>query len=119
MYPGEIASLLTALFFSVGAFLFASATMRFGSATVNLSRLIISAMLFFLTILIFRIQIHVSPYQAMMLAVSGVIGLVAGDTFFFKSLEYLSARISTLVASFAPALVEFLPIFSSMRRSRY
>jgi drug/metabolite transporter (DMT)-like permease len=111
MYLGEIASLLTALFFSIGAFLFASATLRIGSATVNLSRLMISAMLFFLTILFFQIPVHVSLYQAAMLAVSGVIGLVAGDTFFFKSLEYLSARISTLVASFAPAVAGVLAYF--------
>jgi drug/metabolite transporter (DMT)-like permease len=111
MYLGEIASLLTALFFSIGAFLFATATLRIGSATVNLSRLLICALLFLLTILIFRIEVHVTLYQGIMLAVSGVIGLVAGDTFFFKSLEYLSARISTLVASFAPAVAGVLAYF--------
>lgn len=111
MYIGEIAGLLTATCFSLGSFMFAASTVRIGSATVNITRLTLSLFLFSLTIVVWQLPVNVSLHQAVMLMLSGVIGLVAGDTFFFKSLEYLSARISTLVASFAPAVGGVLAYF--------
>lgn len=111
MLVGEITALITAILWALSSYYFASATIRIGSVSVNFSRLFLSLILFIITILIFRIPFELSTYQLIMLMASGVAGLVVGDSFFFKSLEYLSARITLLVTSFAPAVSAVMAYF--------
>jgi drug/metabolite transporter (DMT)-like permease len=108
LYSGEIAAFFTALLWALSSYFFVSATVKLGSVIVNFSRLVLSLVLFILTIFILKIPFDISPYQLWMLMASGVLGLVVGDSLFFKSLEYLSARISTLVTSFSPAVAAIM-----------
>lgn len=110
-FVGELSSLLTALLWSGSSIVFAAAIQRIGSVQVNVARLIIAAFLLLVTILALGIQFHLSSSQIGNLVISGIIGLVFGDTFLFQSYVYNGARISMLIMSVAPAISALLAYF--------
>lgn len=75
---------------------------------VNVTRLILAASLLVATLLIFAIPVDLSKSQFIDLFFSGILGLVFGDSFLFKSYEYNGPRISSLVMSSAPAIAAIL-----------
>ncbi len=103
-FPGELAALATACMWTASSLVFAAATIRIGSIYVNVTRIIAAAVMLFVVLLLFGLRVEISASQTGFLFVSGLVGLVFGDTFLFKSYEYNSARISSLVMSTAPAL---------------
>jgi drug/metabolite transporter (DMT)-like permease len=105
---GELSALATALCWSGSSISFAEATLRVGSVKVNVTRLILAAALLAATLFVFGIPLNLSSSQAANLGISGVLGLVFGDTFLFKSYEYNAARISALIMSSAPAIAAIL-----------
>jgi len=107
-YVGELSALATAVMWTGSALAFAAATTRVGSVYVNVVRLVAAVVFLFLTIIVFGIQVNISVVQVMFLSLSGFAGFVFGDTFLFKSYEYTSARISTLIMSAAPAMTALL-----------
>ncbi len=107
-YAGELSALVTAIMWTGGALAFAAATTRVGSVYVNVIRLLAAVVLLFITIVMGGIHNDVSITQIGYLAISGLVGFVFGDTFLFKSYEYNSARISSLIMSAAPALAALL-----------
>ncbi len=105
---GELSALAPAFCWSGSSIAFAEATLRLGSVRVNVTRLLLAGLLLALTITLFAIPLHLSYTQLADLGVSGVLGLVMGDTFLFKSYEDNGARISSLVMSVAPAIAAAL-----------
>jgi drug/metabolite transporter (DMT)-like permease len=103
-FPGELAALSTAVLWTASSLSFAAATVRIGSVYVNVTRLIAAAVILSAIVFTFGLQSEISSSQATYLFFSGLVGLVFGDTFLFKSYEYNSARISSLVMSSSPAL---------------
>jgi drug/metabolite transporter (DMT)-like permease len=82
-----------------------------------MTRLILAAVLLAITLLVFLIPINPSTSQLAYLFLSGILGLVFGDSFLFKSYEYIGARISSLIMSTAPAIaaiVAFLFLHESL-----
>ncbi|HTP13798.1 MAG TPA: DMT family transporter, partial [Bacteroidota bacterium] len=57
------------------------------------------------------IPIDLTHSQLGNLAISGILGLVFGDSFLFKSYEYNGARISALIMSAAPAIAALFAYF--------
>jgi drug/metabolite transporter (DMT)-like permease len=106
-YAGELSALLTAILWTGSSLTFANATARVGSVYVNVVRLISAVIFLMLTIVLFRIDFSVSSVQVLYLCLSGFVGFVFGDTFLFKSYEYLNARIASLIMSAAPAMAAF------------
>jgi drug/metabolite transporter (DMT)-like permease len=103
-FPGEWAALFTSVMWTGSSLFFAAATVRVGSVYVNVTRLITAATILALIVLVYQLPLDVSFSQFGYLFVSGLVGLVFGDTFLFKAYEYNGARISSLVMSAAPAL---------------
>jgi drug/metabolite transporter (DMT)-like permease len=60
--------------------------------------------LLFVAVVITGGDIHLTSSQLRNLVISGVIGLVIGDTFLFKSYEIIGARMGMLIMSVAPAI---------------
>lgn len=108
---GELSALLTALLWSGSSIVFAAAIQRIGSVHVNVARLIIAAFLLLATIVLMGLNVRLSWSQIGNLAVSGLIGLVFGDTFLFQSYIYNGARVSMLIMSVAPAISALLAYF--------
>ncbi len=107
-YVGETCALLTACCWSGSALAFSAAAMRVGSIRLNVTRLLMAAVLLFVTVVIAGIDIHLSSSQLRNLAISGIVGLVIGDTYLFKSYENIGARMGMLIMSAAPAISALL-----------
>ncbi len=107
-YLGEIAALLTALLWSTTAIVFTEATIRVGSLFVNITRLILAAGLLLITLLLFSTNLNISSSQTISLILSGFVGLVIGDTFLFKSFQYIGARLSMLIMALVPGMSAIL-----------
>jgi drug/metabolite transporter (DMT)-like permease len=67
-----------------------------------------AAVLLFVTVVLAGIDVHLSSSQLRNLAISGIVGLVIGDTYLFKSYENIGARMGMLIMSVAPAISAFL-----------
>ncbi len=73
--------------------------------------MLLAALLIYLTILIFGIKFEISLYQLFFLSLSGIIGLLIGDTFLFKSFSLLGARIGMLIMSLNPGIAAVIAYF--------
>jgi drug/metabolite transporter (DMT)-like permease len=107
-YVGEISALLTACLWSVTSFLFAFAAERVGSVQVNINRIILAAVILFLIIEIAGIDYNLSLRQIYYLIISGIAGLVLGDSFLFKAFQLIGARLGMVLMSLVPAISAIL-----------
>lgn len=113
-YFGEIAALLTALFWTVTSMAFESAGKKVGSLAVNLIRLVIA---FF----IYAVYTQVTrgmwfPFDAGVerwgwLILSGLVGFVIGDLLLFQAFVVIGARISMLIMALTPPFTAFISYF--------
>lgn len=108
---GELSALATAFCWSGSSISFAEASLLIGSVRVNVTRLILAGLLLGVTLVLFDVPVDLSFSQFAYLFLSGVFGLVFGDSFLFKSYEYNGPRISALVMSSAPAFAAVLAYF--------
>ncbi len=104
-YLGEIAGILTAVFWTVTSLAFESAGKRVGSLAVNLIRLVIA--FFFIGFYSWAVRGFFFPtdatfFQWKWLALSGLIGFVIGDLLLFQAFVVVGARISMLMMALAP-----------------
>ncbi len=110
-FAGESAALGTALFWSVGSNFFAAAGRRMGSRVLNRLRITTAAV--FLSLALLATHGAVWPMwatrpQVGLLALSGLIGFVFGDTWYFRSLIILGPGRAALIASLAPLFTVFI-----------
>ncbi len=103
-YSGELFALITAMFWTGSSLAFAASSRRVGSIYVNVARLAVASVALAAIVWLAGLYSAISNRQLLLLVASGQVGLVFGDTFLFKSYEYQSARISSLVMSTAPAM---------------
>jgi drug/metabolite transporter (DMT)-like permease len=106
-HVGEFAALLVAVFWTISALAFESASNRLGSVAVNILRLVIGFI--FLSLLTVVTRGHLFPSDAsadnwLWLTLSGFIGFVFGDLFLFKSYTIIGSRFSMLIMTLVPPL---------------
>jgi len=104
---GEFAALAVAVFWTVSALAFESASRKIGSLSVNILRLCLG--LVFISIYTVIIRGHLLPVDATVhnwiwLALSGIIGLVLGDYYLFRSYPLIGSRFAMLIMTLAPPL---------------
>jgi drug/metabolite transporter (DMT)-like permease len=110
-HAGEIAALMTAMFWTVTALAFEAASKRIGSLKVNLFRLIVG--LTFLSIFSWISRGFFFPTDAtgsmwLYLVLSGLVGFVIGDLCLFQAFVVIGARISMLLMALSPPITAFL-----------
>lgn len=108
---GEFAALLTAIFWTVTALAFESASKKVGSLSVNLIRLCMAMVFLSLYAWVTRgliLPIDATGYQWVWLSLSGLVGFVLGDLFLFRSYVVISARISMLIMALAPPIAALI-----------
>ena len=110
-FLGEFSALLTAVLWSFTSIAFSHAAEKIGSIQLNMNRLLLAALFLLLTIIVFNISYHLSSNQVINLSISGIIGLVIGDSFLFKAYRQIGARLSILLMSFAPGLSAIMGYF--------
>lgn len=109
---GEFTALITAILWSISSFIFTDLSKQIGSIQLNIYRMLLAALLIFITILILDIKFEISYYQLFFLIFSGIIGLLIGDTFLFKSFSLLGARIGMLIMSLNPGIAAIIAFFA-------
>ena len=108
---GELAAQATAGFWTVTARSFEFASKRAGSLAVNMIRLTLAFLL--LSVLTFFSRGMLLPLDASLhawiwLSLSGLIGLVLGDYFLFKSYSILTSRIAMLFMTTVPPMTAII-----------
>lgn len=110
-YLGELAALGTAACWSFTALFFSEAGKRIGSFRVNQIRLLF-AVIIYTVILLFStgrlFPADLNSDQFWLLTLSGVIGLVIGDSAGFKALVMIGPRLTTLLWSTAPIMATLI-----------
>lgn len=109
-HPGEFAALLTAVFWTITALSFESASKKIGSLTVNILRLVIGFIFLSTYTLIKRgliFPVDASLENWLWLTLSGLVGFVFGDLFLFKSFTMIGSRFSMLIMTLVPPITAF------------
>lgn len=104
---GEFAALLTAVFWTITALAFESASRKVGSLAVNILRLGAGFVFLSLFSLIRRgmiLPLDASAENWIWLGLSGLVGFVFGDLFLFKSYTMIGSRFSMLIMTLVPPI---------------
>lgn len=104
---GELAALFTAFIWSLSSLFFTAGGREIGALNVNRIRLVFGVILLGLALFITQGWIwppNVSNDEIFYLAISGVIGLVIGDSFLFSAMVMLGTRVTMLIFSLSPAI---------------
>lgn len=109
-HTGEFAALLVAVFWTISAVAFESASNRVGSVPVNVLKLAFAFI--FLSLINFVMRGSFIPSDAtrenwFWLTLSGFVGFVFGDLFLFKSYTIIGSRFSMLIMTLVPPLAAF------------
>ncbi len=104
---GEISALLVAIFWTITALAFESASKIVGSLSVNLIRLVLAFI--FLTIFtwLYRglgLPTDAGYHQWIWLSLSGFVGFVFGDLCLLKSFTMIGSRLAMLIMTLAPPM---------------
>ncbi|MCW0482813.1 DMT family transporter [Gaoshiqia sediminis] len=113
-YFGEIAALLTAVFWTVTSMAFESAGKKVGSLAVNLIRLVIAFFIYAVYTQVTRgmwFPFDASAESWMWLMLSGLVGFVIGDLLLFQAFVIIGARISMLIMAMTPPFTAFISYF--------
>ncbi len=110
-HSGELAALLTAVFWTITALAFEAASKKVGSMIVNLLRLIVGFI--FLSIFTWICRGYLLPVDAsgrtwLILILSGLVGFTFGDLCLFQSFVVIGARISMLLMALSPPMAALI-----------
>ena len=111
---GEIASLITAICWTINAIAFESAGKKVGSMAVSYIRLFIAFVLLGITSYFTRgipLPTDANGHIWFWLMVSGLFGFVLGDMFLFQAFIDIGSRISLLIMSASPPIAALVSFF--------
>lgn len=106
-FIGELAAVGTSLCFSFGSTFFTMSGRVFGSIILNRGRLVVAVVLVMLMHLLFYgelIPMNAGIDRWAWMSISGIVGLVLGDTFLLQAFVLIGPRLSMLMMALAPVL---------------
>jgi drug/metabolite transporter (DMT)-like permease len=110
-FAGEFAALGTAVCWAAGSNFFAAAGQRLGSVVLNRLRITVAAVFLCTALLVLRGSpwpVWAAPWQVGVLALSGIVGFVFGDSWYFRSLVIIGPGRASLVTSMWPVFTALL-----------
>lgn len=110
-HPGEFAALLTAVFWTITALAFESASKKVGSLSTNIIRLFLAFIFIGIYGLFVRgsfLPVGATSHNWIWLSLSGLVGFVLGDLFLFQAYVVVGARVSMLIMSLTPPITAFI-----------
>ncbi len=106
-HSGEFYALLTAIFWTITALAFESASMKVGSLSVNIIRLLLGFTFLSVFTAVFRdrwLPLDASRNNWIWLTLSGLVGFVLGDLMLFKSYTIIGSRFAMLIMALVPPM---------------
>ena len=106
-HSGEFSALLVAIFWTITALAFESASIRVGSLPVNFIRLVLAFIFLCILTSIYRgnpLPTDATAHNWIWLSISGLIGFVLGDLFLFKSYTIVGSWFAMLIMTLAPTI---------------
>lgn len=110
-YLGEIAAILVTLMWSGTSFAFTALARKHGAIQLNVDRMIVASIYILATCFMWNIDLGLSQQQLILLTISGIIGLVIGDSFYFKAFSLIGPRLSVLIMASSPFFSAILSYF--------
>lgn len=113
-HTGEFAALAVAIFWTITALAFESASRKIGSLYVNILRLVLAFIFISIFSLFYRgymLPVDATWHNWIWLTLSGIIGLVLGDYFLFRSYALIGSRFAMLIMTLAPPLAALFGYF--------
>jgi drug/metabolite transporter (DMT)-like permease len=104
---GELAALATAACWAMSSIFFTSTSKEIGALPVNRIRLVFAVLLLMIAHTALTGQVlplGAEPERWVWLGLSGIVGLVLGDTFLFKAFALIGNRLGTLIMASAPVM---------------
>lgn len=104
---GEIAALVTAVCWAISSIFFTSTSKEIGAVAVNRIRLVFAVGFLLITHTVLTGQLlplSAGPERWLWLGLSGIVGLVLGDTFLFKAFALIGNRLGTLIMASVPVI---------------
>lgn len=111
---GEIAALMTAIFWTIMGVLFESAGKKVGSLAVNFIRLVTGFIMLSIFVYFYRGQLlptDASLHNWTWLGISGFVGFFVADLFLFQAYLEIGTRISMLILASGPPMTAILGYF--------
>ena len=106
---GQLAALIAAFLWAASSFIYSFVGQKIPPLQLNFLKGIIAIFLILMTVGIQQPRIgSIAPMPALMLALSGLIGIGLGDTAFFLALNNLGVRKTLLLETVAPPMSAFL-----------
>jgi drug/metabolite transporter (DMT)-like permease len=102
-FIGELSALAVTIVWAGTSFAFTRIAQKFGAIQLNIDRMLLSMVFILITSLIFNLSFSLSYNQILYLTLSGIFGLVIGDSFYFKAFPVMGPRLSNLVMASSPA----------------
>jgi len=109
-HTGEIAAIITTVFWTITALSFETASKQIGSLHLNLLRLGLAVCFLSVFSWIRRdmpAPLDASSHQWTWLSLSGLVGFVIGDFCLFQAFILIGARVSMLIMTLAPLIAAF------------
>ncbi len=107
-FMGEFAALTASVLWAGISIVFTAVAFKIGTVQLNIDRMSLASIFLIITIAVFGISLVVNFNQFIFLAISGVIGLVLGDSFLFMSFKEIGPRLTMLLYSVNPAIAAIL-----------
>jgi drug/metabolite transporter (DMT)-like permease len=121
-YVGEMAGIATALLWALTSIFFSQAGQLIGSFTVNKIRLLIAVLIYALLFFVstgLPYPRNINEMQLFWLGMSGLVGLVIGDSCGFKALVMIGPRLATLIYASTPIMTTVIAWFFLDERLRW
>ena len=102
---------MTAFLWAGTSVAFSGAAVRIGSLQLNINRLFLATLFLLITILLSGASLSLTTSQYIYLSISGIIGLVIGDSFLFRAYQFIGPRHAMLLMSLSPAMTAIIAYF--------
>jgi drug/metabolite transporter (DMT)-like permease len=104
---GEIAAFFTAVCWAGSSIFFTSTSKKIGAIAVNRIRLVFAVGLILIAHILLTGQLlplGAEPFRWLWLGLSGIVGLVLGDSFLFQAYKMIGNRLGTLIMAGVPVV---------------
>lgn len=109
IWQGEIAAISAALVWAIATWIYGQFSHKFSAMQMNIIKGVVASAMMLMVLPLFPADsISITPKHALILGISGVIGIAIGDSAYFASLKRIGPNNTLLLESLAPPLSGFL-----------